>query len=227
MAQEPRLDEAHDRIICVDNIPKVGTDKKDKLKSILQKLLTSYGRIVNEHYPESDDGVLKGYLFVEYENGAAATEACAQLNGYRLDKAHSFKCNFVSDFDKYKQMNLTEANTDMTATPYKNPGILHWFLTNADAYDQFCLLHNDMFTSVFLNSRNQPTLLKSREVCLYPYTFFDDQSLIKLCFRNGQKRDFNGHRKVRISLPSTIVVLPYGLVKNSISSLVSLITVFN
>lgn len=164
MAQEPRLDEAHDRIICIDQIPKVGTDKKDKLKSILQKLLTSYGRIVNEHYPEGDDGVLKGYMFVEYENGAAATEACAQLNGYRLDKAHSFKCNFVSDFDKHKQMDDADANVDMSPMPYKNPGNLHWYLTNPDAYDQFCLLHNDMFTTVFLNTRNQSTILKSREV---------------------------------------------------------------
>lgn len=166
MAQEPRLDEAHDRIICIDNIPKVGTDKKDKLKKILQNLIGTYGKIANEFYPEGDDGVLKGYVFVEYENGAAATEACAQLNGYRLDKAHSFKCNFVADYDKYKQMNVSaDAQLDMTPLAYKNPGNLHWYLTSGDAFDQFCLLHGDMFTSVFQNTRNQPTVLESREVC--------------------------------------------------------------
>lgn len=175
MAQEPRLDEAHDRIICIDNIPKVGTEKKDKLKKILQNLLTSYGRIVNEHYPESDDGMLKGYMFVEYENGAAATEACAQLNGYRLDKAHSFKCNFVSDFDKYKEMSVNDANIDTNPMPYKNPGNLHWYLTHPSASDQFCLLHNDMFTTVYLNNRNQPTILKSREVFIYDFIFSKNQ----------------------------------------------------
>jgi translation initiation factor 3 subunit B len=163
MAQEPRLDESNDRIICLDNIPKVGTDKKDKLKKILQNLITTYGKIANEFYPEGEDGVLKGYMFVEYENGASAMEAVAQLNGYRLDKAHSFKCNFVSDFDKYRQMSLSENNVE-EALPYKNPGQLHWYLTNPDAYDQFCLLHNDMFTTVMLNTRNQPTVLKTREV---------------------------------------------------------------
>lgn len=186
MAQEPRLDESHDRIICIDNIPKVGTEKKDKLKSILQKLLTTYGKIVNEHYPEGDDGVLKGYMFVEYESNAAAAEACAQLNGYRLDKAHSFKCNFISDFDKYKQLNTSAdgsgTDQDLTPLPYKNPGNLYWYLTNPDAYDQFCVLHNDMFTTVFLNTRNQPTVLKSREVILFRFSshLFNQSKQLKL-----------------------------------------------
>lgn len=163
MAQEPRLDEAHDRIICIDNIPKVGTDKKDKLKKLMGNLLTQYGKIVNEFYPEGDDAVLKGYMFVEYENSAAATEAIAQLNGYRLDKAHSFKVNYVADFDGTNDKNNKNDEQGELPVPYKNPGNLQWYLTNPDAYDQFCVLHNDMFTSVFLNTRNQPTVLKSRE----------------------------------------------------------------
>ena len=60
MAKEPRLEESMEKVIVVDNIPKVGTDKKDKLKKVLQTLLTNYGKIINEFYPEGDNGVLKG-----------------------------------------------------------------------------------------------------------------------------------------------------------------------
>ena len=60
MSHEPRLDKSTDRIILIDNIPVVGQDKKDKLRQILTKLLTKYGTIVNEYYPESENGQLKG-----------------------------------------------------------------------------------------------------------------------------------------------------------------------
>jgi hypothetical protein len=63
MALEPRLDKSIDRIIVIDNIPKVGQEKRDKLRQILAKLLQNYGTILNEYYPE-ENGVLKGYYFV-------------------------------------------------------------------------------------------------------------------------------------------------------------------
>ena len=59
MALEPRLDKSIDKIIVIDNIPKVGQYKKEKLKNILNKLLQSYGTIVNQYFPE-DNGVTKG-----------------------------------------------------------------------------------------------------------------------------------------------------------------------
>jgi hypothetical protein len=60
MALEPRLDKSIDRIIVIDNIPKVGQEKREKLRQILVKLLQNYGTILNEHYPD-ENGVLKGY----------------------------------------------------------------------------------------------------------------------------------------------------------------------
>ena len=60
MAKEPRLEESTEKIIVIDNIPKVGTDKKDKLKKILQNLLVNYGKITNEYYPEGENGMLNG-----------------------------------------------------------------------------------------------------------------------------------------------------------------------
>jgi hypothetical protein len=59
MATEPRLDKSIDKIIVVDCIPKVGLEKKEKLKQILNKLLQNYGTIVNEFFPE-ENGITKG-----------------------------------------------------------------------------------------------------------------------------------------------------------------------
>ena len=162
MAKEPRLEESTEKIIVVDNIPKVGTDKKDKLKSVLMALLQNYGKIINEYYAENPEtGMLLGYMFVEYDNEVSAQEAVLQLNGHRLDKSHSFKVNYFSDFRKYEEMALS---TELeTPAPYKNPGNLIWWLTKPECYDQFCLLHNEMFTSVYMNTPGQLTLLKTRE----------------------------------------------------------------
>lgn len=164
MSKEPRLEISTGKVIVVDNIPKVGVDKKEKLKTILNKLLltNNSGKIIHETYPEGENGVLLGYVFVEYDNEIAAQEAVSQLNGYRLDKAHSFKVNMFADFEKYKEMNLDSSELD-TPVPYKNPGNLMWWLLKPDSYDQFCLLYSDIFLTVYSNTPGQATALKSRE----------------------------------------------------------------
>jgi len=162
MSKEPRLEISTEKVIVIDNIPKVGTDKKDKLKNILTKLLVQFGKIINEYYAESDNGMLQGYVFVEYESEVSAQEAVSQLNGYRLDKSHSFKVNMFSDFEKYRDLNLTSSDIDQPI-PYKNPGNLLWWLQKPECFDQFCLLYGDIFTTVYSNTPGQPTQLKSRE----------------------------------------------------------------
>lgn len=162
MSKEPRLEISTAKVIVIDNIPKVGIEKKDKLKNILTKLLVNYGKIINEFYPETEASILKGYMFVEYESEISAQEAVSQLNGYRLDKSHCFKVNMFADFEKYKELNLNSSEVD-TPVPYKNPGNLMWWLLKPDSFDQFCLLYSDIFLTVYSNTPGQPTPLKSRE----------------------------------------------------------------
>ena len=87
----------------------------------------------------------------------------SQLNGYRLDKAHSFKVNLFSDIDKYKNLNIKKEDIG-EPVPYKNHGNLKSWLAKPEAYDQFCILHNDNFTSVLLNTPTTPQQIISREV---------------------------------------------------------------
>jgi translation initiation factor 3 subunit B len=64
MAQEPRLELSLQRIIVIDNIPKVGTDKKDKLKKLMAGMVSKSGKIVSELYPEDENQLLKGYAYL-------------------------------------------------------------------------------------------------------------------------------------------------------------------
>lgn len=40
------------------------------------------------------------YIFIEYNNSAAAREAVSSANNYKLDKHHTFLVNLFTDFDK-------------------------------------------------------------------------------------------------------------------------------
>jgi translation initiation factor 3 subunit B len=101
-------------------------------------------------------------MFIEFDNEISAQEAVSQLNGFRLDKSHTFKVNFFSDIDRYQNVSLAPVNEE--PAPYRDPGQLMWWLTQPECFDQFCLLYGDIYTSVFLNTHTQPTLLESREV---------------------------------------------------------------
>ena len=64
MSKEPRLEISTEKIIVIDNIPKVGVDKKDKLKKVLSNILCNpnIGKVTNEYYPEDESGTLKGLV---------------------------------------------------------------------------------------------------------------------------------------------------------------------
>ena len=58
--KKPVLEEGIDSIVVVDNVPMVGEDRLDKLKSVIRKVFSKFGKIVNEFYPE-ENGKTKGY----------------------------------------------------------------------------------------------------------------------------------------------------------------------
>ena len=58
----PVQDTSLSNIIVVDNAPKVGPDRLERLKSVLNKIFTKFGTIVTEYYPIDDKGIFKGYI---------------------------------------------------------------------------------------------------------------------------------------------------------------------
>ena len=59
MDQRPNESDSLDTVIIVDNVPVVGPDRLEKLKTIIRKVFSKFGNVVNEYYPE-ENGKTKG-----------------------------------------------------------------------------------------------------------------------------------------------------------------------
>ena len=59
MKEEPKKLDGLDSIVIVDNVPAVGPDRLEKLKNVIRKIFTKFGKIVSEFYPE-EEGSTKG-----------------------------------------------------------------------------------------------------------------------------------------------------------------------
>ncbi|KAA0706417.1 Eukaryotic translation initiation factor 3 subunit B [Triplophysa tibetana] len=100
LKDQPQEADGIDSVIVVDNVPQVGQDRLEKLKNVIQKIFSKFGKITNEFYPDTD-GKTKGYIFLEYSAPSHAQEAVKSADGYKLDKQHTFRVNLFTDFDKY------------------------------------------------------------------------------------------------------------------------------
>lgn len=59
LQERPQEADGIDSVIVVDNVPQVGPDRLEKLKNVINKIFSKFGKIANEHYPEAD-GQTKG-----------------------------------------------------------------------------------------------------------------------------------------------------------------------
>uniref|UniRef100_A0A8C9LAJ6 Eukaryotic translation initiation factor 3 subunit B n=1 Tax=Pavo cristatus TaxID=9049 RepID=A0A8C9LAJ6_PAVCR len=100
LKDQPQEADGIDSVIVVDNVPQVGPDRLEKLKNVIHKIFSKFGKIINEFYPEAD-GKTKGYIFLEYMSPSHAVDAVKNADGYKLDKQHTFRVNLFTDFDKY------------------------------------------------------------------------------------------------------------------------------
>ncbi|XP_020607385.1 eukaryotic translation initiation factor 3 subunit B-like [Orbicella faveolata] len=100
LVEKPVEIQGTDCIIVVDNVPAIPPDRLEKLKNVIRKVFSKFGRIVTEHYPLDDNGLTKGFIFLEFSNAKDAAQAVKTANGYKLDKHHIFAVNHFEDFDK-------------------------------------------------------------------------------------------------------------------------------
>lgn len=152
-------------MVIVDNIPKVGPTRQDKLKIVIDKLFSSFGDIVNTHYPKDEQENTKGFAFLEYKNHANAEEAVKMMNNHRLDKSHTFSVNLFSDFQKYSD--IPEEWEPPKPQEYTVQTDLYTYLSEPDAHDQFCVVTESAPYSFQVqfwhNTQPEPTELLSRD----------------------------------------------------------------
>lgn len=161
LEQRPNESDSLDTVIIVDNVPVVGPDRLEKLKTIIRKVFSKFGNVVNEYYPE-EGGKTKGFIFLEYSNASDAANAVKTANGYKLDKSHTFIVNNFADFDKYKD--VTDDWVPPEKGEYKEISNLKSWLLEPDANDQYSVIHAGGERVVILqNGITAPSPIKQRD----------------------------------------------------------------
>ncbi|CAK9290976.1 unnamed protein product [Gordionus sp. m RMFG-2023] len=165
LAKRPQPPEAFENVIIIDNVPIVGSERLNRLKSVILKLFKNPGEIANEFYPLNKEGMTKGYFFFEYATEEAAKQAVKQFNGYHLDKTHTIRVNLLSDIEKYE--NYTEITEPIQPLPYKEIDNLYDWLLHPEGYDQFLVLseqeNKECLLSIYLNIITGPQLIIDKE----------------------------------------------------------------
>lgn len=151
-------------------LPVVGPDRLEKLKSVVNKLFTKFGHIVNEYYPVNEKGFTKGYIFLEYTSPVQAAEAVKHTNNHKLDKTHTFLVNLFTDFSKYEK--ISDKWEPPEPQPYEGQGDMHYYMLEPDAYDQFCVVNGPgRSVQIWQNTQPDPTCIQDRQVRWYHLSF--------------------------------------------------------
>lgn len=162
LKQRPKETDGVESVIVVDGVPQVGPERFERLQKVINKLFVKIGPIVNEYYPKTEDGVTKGYIFIEYANPIIAKDAVNITNNYSLDKNHTFQVNLFTDFRKYDD--IPDEWEPPKPQEHKTQD-LPYYLLEPDAYDQFVVAcGNGSMVQVWQNSQPDPTLVEERAV---------------------------------------------------------------
>jgi translation initiation factor 3 subunit B len=161
LKQKPRETDGVESVIVVDGVPQVGPERLEKLTTVINKIFSKFGTIVNEYYPTNENGQTKGYIFLEYSNPKHAQEAVKVANNHKLDRQHTFLVNLFTDFIKYEDVpNEWEPPEPQ---PYVEQGNLHYYMLDPDAYDQYCIVTGGgSNVQIWQNSAPDPTKLEER-----------------------------------------------------------------
>ncbi|XP_012614778.1 eukaryotic translation initiation factor 3 subunit B [Microcebus murinus] len=160
LRDRPQEADGIDSVIVVDNVPQVGPDRLEKLKNVIHKIFSKFGKITNDFYPE-EDGKTKGYIFLEYASPAHAVDAVKNADGYKLDKQHTFRVNLFTDFDKY--MTISDEWDIPEKQPFKDLGNLRYWLEEAECRDQYSVIfESGDRTSIFWNDVKDPVSIEER-----------------------------------------------------------------
>ncbi|KAB0793644.1 hypothetical protein PPYR_13264 [Photinus pyralis] len=159
LKQKPKETDGVESVIVVDGVPQVGPDRIEKLQSVINKIFSKFGNIVNTHFPTNEKGHTKGFIFLEYSLPVHAQEAVKATNNYKLDKQHTFLVNLFTDFSKYEQ--IPDNWKPPESQKYEGQSDLYSYLLEPDAYDQFSLALTGG-AQVWQNTQPDPIVLHDR-----------------------------------------------------------------
>jgi len=167
LSQRPKeVIDVDQKSIIVDGLPTVDANKKAKLEGVLKKKMAN---ATNIHIVFDEElGQSKGYAFVQFNEVAHARKAVKELNGFKLDRKHTFIVNFISDIRKYESMDVEKIIVD--PKPYREQPNLEYFLLEKNCIDQLCVTARDGRTVIYENTPNEPTVVCERNRWTEKYT---------------------------------------------------------
>ncbi|KAK0074591.1 hypothetical protein PV326_012322, partial [Microctonus aethiopoides] len=163
LSQKPSETDGVESVIVVDGAPQVEPERFEKFNTLISKVFGKFGTIVNRYHPKNENGITKGYLFIEYNSPLNAAAAVKATNNYKIDKQHTFKVNLFTDFKKYGD--IPKDWEPPTPQPFKAANDLHYYLLEPDSYDQFCVLYGNCASTsvqIWQNSAPDPVLMEER-----------------------------------------------------------------
>uniref|UniRef100_A0A3Q3IJ18 Eukaryotic translation initiation factor 3 subunit B n=1 Tax=Monopterus albus TaxID=43700 RepID=A0A3Q3IJ18_MONAL len=171
LREKPQEADGIDSVVLVDNVPQVGPERLEKLKNVIHKIFSKFGKITTEFYPEAD-GMTKGYIFLEYAAPTQALEAVKNADGYKLDKQHTFRVNLFTDFDNVLlYLTLQKAIVNINALkkcsnaslPLSVQGNMRHWIEDPDCRDQYSVIYEaGERTAIFSNDAKEPITVEER-----------------------------------------------------------------
>ncbi|CAH2351522.1 eukaryotic translation initiation factor 3 subunit B [[Candida] railenensis] len=149
-----------DCYVVVDGAPVAPEAKVPILTKVLKKLFSTIGEVVEGEdgvYMPLENGMSKGYLFVQFKEPQMAEAAIKQLNGKKLDQKHRLLVNRLSDIEKYGvEGNIPDKFEEPSIEEIRDVGYMRSWLQDEAGRDQF-VQHFSETVGVYWNKKkNEP-----------------------------------------------------------------------
>mmetsp|Transcript_28808 Transcript_28808/g.84433 ORF Transcript_28808/g.84433 Transcript_28808/m.84433 type:complete len:691 (+) Transcript_28808:11-2083(+) len=153
----PVMQDTLDKAIVVDGLPQVPPEKYEKLLKVLEKIFTQLGPIAEDGImmPKDENGLSKGFAFVEYATKEGAEEAIKKTQGHKLDKNHTFVVNTFVQVNEY--LAVPEEAPAIVPPEYEPKEDLNSWLLDNLARDQYVIRWADN-TEIYWNDPGEDKL---------------------------------------------------------------------
>lgn len=164
---------AKDCVLVVDNIPKIGPEKYQKLCAKLLQTFDKFGRMRKDdsearlNVVQDDNGHTLGFAFAEFISPEEAHKAMISLHNLQFDRSHRFWACTAGDLERLQDIpERFVPPQPPTASIANRPNFKSWLLDQRGR-DQFMIRHEDT-TSIYWHDH----VIKPQLVSFFCVFFF-------------------------------------------------------
>jgi translation initiation factor 3 subunit B len=158
----PPLNKHLDSAVILLNLPKVGTNRLDKLTKVVIKLVSKIGDLqVTDDFegvvmPVKDETTL-GFCLVNFQTPEAAKNAVEVLQDYKFDKNHSLTVALYERAKQLQNVSTGEFKEPEPAPFQERPNAAAW-LEDANQRDQLVLRYGKETEVHWFDAKNDPVI---------------------------------------------------------------------